>query len=832
MKRIIVFFSLLFAFCYAQNAKTLYISSIEINAKKENGKSWDFSGKKPDVRIEIFKQSDIKWTKVFTSTLYKNKQEIDQVINSKVSVVPGDRLKIKIVDVDSFQNDLVGEYEWTITTKESQILVFGSVKSLSYFLSDYTSYAEYQKALRSLPNDSETKQLELIQKIQKLEEERSYLKQQLNSKTPSVWKDKYEQKLNEYNTANAEKLEWQQKSSHWKAQYEQKLNEYNTANAEKLEWQQESSNWKTQYERKLSEYNTVNAEKLEWQQKSNHWKTQYSQKLNEYNTANAEKLDWQEKSNHWKTQYERKLSEYSALSAEKSKWLQQNKVPPVKKPLAQSAAFSKEEKELRKKLDSIFRWVKYANGNADKLTGYYKQAQPLADGLAKYPQRNKEYLEKFQILKNEAEKARDAKITKNIKYDLRKVEYYLNKNKEWMKYYNNNPERIEKLSDSEARSIVQQFGSNIEMGNEKLFEIEKKYTSHSLIEKFKEEWTLSQKEVNEFTSNLANTAIISDLKKSLNILAKSLNEQITKHKPPYFSPASFKHYMTELDKLNQKAQVSLGADHNLSQEIANTYFLAKKWTVIAYCDEGVKARKDNNEHFMSQSFSMAQKIVGNDKELQKIFDEKTSASKNIELVDLELRSLKKRLLKRIAQQSQKTTKDFKRYGSHFEYISPKREEILNLLEVHKGKALSGASFDKLGWSNKGWFLQHDGMFFYGWDSDIWSRFREIELDHYKIFRGFRKKILEKYGISSSEGRVDWEFPGFYDVKLIAVVDKTTTYVGRKKVRDAYGRVVAQVDSDPVRVVSARIMGIKSKYFTVWYDNDSHYGLQVNDLWTK
>ena len=491
-----------------------------------------------------------------------------------------------------------------------------------------------------------------------------------------------------------------------------------------------------------------------------------------------------------------------------------------------------QEQQARKKLDSIFRWAKYANNNANKLMNYYKQAQPFADILAQYPAQHKEYLEKYQALQKKAEQAQAAKIAKDINNELRKAKYYLDKNNEWIKYYRENPQQMQKLSDSDAKGIVQQFENNIELGNEVLQKITKKFGAHNIIDEYKKEWSLSQKEVQKFTSSLSNSSVINTLQKRLGELQKSLNQQINAYKSPHFSPLSFAHYTDELQRLHTKSQTDLGAEHEVSQEIDKTLFLAKKWTVMAYCDQGILARKDNNKHFMKQSFDSAEKIVGSNKELRQLFNEKTAASSNIDVADAELRELKNRLLERIAAASQKLSQDFDNYDRHFEHIRPQRQQILDSLSYEKGKALSDAQFTTLEWSEKGWYLQHDGTFYYSWDADLWKRFRQIELDHYKIFRDLRSKILQKYNITDTEGRVDWQFPGFHDVKFIAVVEKTATYVARKKVRDAYGRVIAQVDQDPIQVVNVQIMGIKSKYFTLWYDNDSHRNLKTDDLWNK
>ncbi|BBM85934.1 hypothetical protein [Candidatus Uabimicrobium amorphum] len=853
IKQIAIIFSLLLVFCYAES-KRLYISSIEVSAKKPNGKSWDFTGKKPDVRIEVLQQKNGKWKKTFTSALFKNTTNIDQVINTNIDVDHGSKVKIKVVDVDSFQNDVIGEYEVTVTDEKTHTVNFFSVKSLSYFFSPYKTFLEHQNALKK--KASQNAQVESLRKqIAELraENERLQLQQQSSSSSDDKWKQQYEAKLRDYNTLLSEKSRWQQQSANWKRQYEDKQREYNALQSQQPQ-QQNTTKWQTLYQEKSQEYNTLQSEKSRWQQQSANWKRQYEDKERQYNALQSQKSHWQQQSTKWKQQYEDKLREYNTVQNEKSRWKRQyedlkksslannnttsnnttasNNNTTNNSDTNTSRTITAAEKQARTKLDSIFRWAKYANGNPNKLMNYYKQAQPFADVLAKYPAQHKEHLEKYRALQKNAEEAQAAKIAKDINYELRKAKYYLDKNNDWIKYYRDNPQQMQKLSDTDAQGIVQQFNNNIELGNEALQKLEKKFGTHAIIEAYKKQWLTSQKEVQTFTNSLSNSSTINNLQKRLAELQKSLNKQINGYKSPHFSPLSFAHYADELQRLHTQSQKDLGAAHNVSQEISKALFLAKKWTVIAYCDQGILARKNNNKYFMKQSFDNAQKIVGNNKELQQIFTEKTASSSNIGLADAELRKVKEKLLQRIAAESQRLSQDFNSYDSHFEHIRPKRQQILDSLEYEKGKALSNAQFTTLQWSKNGWYLQHDGTFYYTWDASLWKRFRQIELDHYKIFRDVRSKILQKYNIKDTEGRVDWHFPGFHDVKFIAVVEKTATYVAKKNVRDAYGRVIAQVDQDPIQVVNVQIMGIKSKYFTLWCDNDSHRNLQTDDLWNK
>ena len=845
IKQTVIILSLLFVFCYAES-KRLYISSVKVSAKKPNGKAWDFTGKKPDVRIEVFQQANGTWKKVFTSNLFKNTTSIDQVINTKVDVDYGGKIKIQVVDVDSFQNDVIGEYEVSAVDDKTYTVNFDSVKTLSYFFSQYKSFLEHQNALKKAASQNAQVE-ELQQQIRELRAENERLQsQQKPIADHSNWKQQYEAKLREYNTLQNEKLNWQQQSAHWKRQYEDKERAYNALQNNRPHEKQ--AKWKKLYEEKSQECNTLQNEKSHWQQQSAEWKRQYENKEREYNTVQSQKTHWQEQSAKWQKQYEDKVREYNNLQSETSRWQKQyedlkkssltnnnsssNTNTSTNTNIDTSRSITAQEQQARKKLDSIFRWAKYANGNPSKLMNYYKQAQPFAEILAKYPAQHKEYLDKYHALQKDAEQAQAAKIAKDINNELRKAKYYLDKNNDWIKYYRENPQQMQKLSDSDAKGIVQQFNNNIELGDEVLQKIEKKFGTHNILEAYKKEWLLSQKEVQKFTSSLSNSSAVNSLQKRLAELQKSLNQQINGYKAPHFSPLSFAHYTDELQRLYTKSQTDLGAEHDVSVEIEKTLFLAKKWTITAYCDEGILARKNNNKYFMKQSFDNAEKIAGSDKELRALFNEKTATSSNIDLADAELRLLKTRLLERIAAESQKLSQDFDNYDRHFEHIRPQRQQILDSLEYEKGKALSGAQFTTLEWSEKGWYLQHDGTFYYTWDSNLWKRFREIELEHYKIFRDIRSKILQKYNITDTEGRVDWQFPGLHDVKFIAVVEKTATYVGRKKVRDAYGRVIAQVDQDPIQVVNVQIMGIKSKYFTLWYDNDSHRGLKTDDLWSK
>ncbi|WP_372370826.1 hypothetical protein [Candidatus Uabimicrobium sp. HlEnr_7] len=196
-----------------------------------------------------------------------------------------------------------------------------------------------------------------------------------------------------------------------------------------------------------------------------------------------------------------------------------------------------------------------------------------------------------------------------------------------------------------------------------------------------------------------------------------------------------------------------------------------------------------------------------------------------------LQTTRKEFLKRIRFASQKACDNgFEKFIRGYEVVQPDRQQILKSLDQYNGKIIANAKFRKVKWHQKGWFLKHNKeIFSYVWDPALWERFRAIELEHFKMFRGIRKKIAKYYNVPE-DSLSDWKHPGLWSIEFVAVVDGKTSFRQEVEVCDAKGRVVGKGKSKAISVVNLRIVGLKSRYFTVWLGGtDTNKNLDISDL---
>ncbi|WP_151966032.1 hypothetical protein [Candidatus Uabimicrobium amorphum] len=196
-----------------------------------------------------------------------------------------------------------------------------------------------------------------------------------------------------------------------------------------------------------------------------------------------------------------------------------------------------------------------------------------------------------------------------------------------------------------------------------------------------------------------------------------------------------------------------------------------------------------------------------------------------------LRQTKSEFLQRIRRASTKASgDDFAKFRSGYKEVEPKREQLLKSLKEYHGKIIANATFKKVKWHQKGWYLQHGkDVFSYVWDPALWERFRAMELKHFTLFRGFRKQVAAHYAVSE-DILEDWKHPGLVDVEFIAVIDGKSTYRHEVNVYDEKGLVIGKGKSEGIPVVNVRIIGLKSRYFTVWLGGtDTNKNLDLTNL---
>lgn len=112
------------------NARATVVS-VRVHPVKANGRRWDVGLQGlPDLRVMVVNETRGKsrWTTQVNDSLTATFNE------ATVMVSPGDRLRVRVEDVDAAFHDLVGEHTFTVTkemiAEDGVELSFGQVESL------------------------------------------------------------------------------------------------------------------------------------------------------------------------------------------------------------------------------------------------------------------------------------------------------------------------------------------------------------------------------------------------------------------------------------------------------------------------------------------------------------------------------------------------------------------------------------------------------------------------------------------------------------------------------------------------------------------------------
>ncbi|BBM86845.1 cytochrome c family protein [Candidatus Uabimicrobium amorphum] len=164
----------------------LYISDIEVSSKNKKGKKWDSLLGKPDIILHVDIWQENRWTNVFVSKKYQDSVKIDEVLETQVSILLDQKIRMTLFDIDMSNNDLIGQYEFTVSKTtilgKKQNVDFDNVKKLVYYTLPYSHknnkslYKNFSEI--SLLKKKKEKQQKIIQR-QKQEIQR--LKKKLES---------------------------------------------------------------------------------------------------------------------------------------------------------------------------------------------------------------------------------------------------------------------------------------------------------------------------------------------------------------------------------------------------------------------------------------------------------------------------------------------------------------------------------------------------------------------------------------------------------------------------------------------------------------------------
>ncbi|BBM86844.1 hypothetical protein [Candidatus Uabimicrobium amorphum] len=144
MKLYTLLFINLFIFAiFAFSQETyLYISDIEVSSKNEKGKKWDSLLGKPDIVLHVDIWQENRWTNVFVSKKYQDSVKIDEVLETQISILLDQKIRITLFDIDIHSNDLIGQYEFTVSkttiSGKKQNVGFDTVKKLVYYTLPYS----------------------------------------------------------------------------------------------------------------------------------------------------------------------------------------------------------------------------------------------------------------------------------------------------------------------------------------------------------------------------------------------------------------------------------------------------------------------------------------------------------------------------------------------------------------------------------------------------------------------------------------------------------------------------------------------------------------------
>ena len=239
------------------------------------------------------------------------------------------------------------------------------------------------------------------------------------------------------------------------------------------------------------------------------------------------------------------------------------------------------------------------------------------------------------------------------------------------------------------------------------------------------------------------------------------------------------------------------------------------------CETIRTSREKTLQTFRDQHIAKARTMVNGDPILQELLDYYAVFGDKFNTVEAALKQLKQDLLSRVEKASAKAAQQgFASFRDKYTAATANRQAMLQNPQQYQGKIIANAKFPVASWTKKGWFLSHGNeMFSYVWDPEMWKLFRAEELEQFKIFRKFRQEIVDKHGLTL-ENQLDWRYPGLVDIEFVAIIDGTTQYTPVQEITDRYGKVIFTKKLPPIQVVNARVVGLKSRYFTVWIGGTS------------
>ncbi|WP_372367168.1 hypothetical protein [Candidatus Uabimicrobium sp. HlEnr_7] len=194
----------------------------------------------------------------------------------------------------------------------------------------------------------------------------------------------------------------------------------------------------------------------------------------------------------------------------------------------------------------------------------------------------------------------------------------------------------------------------------------------------------------------------------------------------------------------------------------------------------------------------------------------------------DLKKIRSQMLTNLAKSSSQLHKDFEKHSSKYTIVAANRVSILKDLNANVGKAIKDLTREKLTYSSA-WRLNHgNDLFYYALKNTIVERIDAFYEDLKAQFNKYKQQVAKKYDVEQ-DGLPYWSFPHYLSMNMLPVIETSVTYTPKVAVRDQWGSVKAWIDGTPIQIVKVRVVGFKSKYFTIW-ENSPQQKVEMTGLY--
>ncbi|BBM85225.1 hypothetical protein [Candidatus Uabimicrobium amorphum] len=191
--------------------------------------------------------------------------------------------------------------------------------------------------------------------------------------------------------------------------------------------------------------------------------------------------------------------------------------------------------------------------------------------------------------------------------------------------------------------------------------------------------------------------------------------------------------------------------------------------------------------------------------------------KRWEAAKKDLNKIYSTMLGRLAKSSGSLNSGFEKFRGKFTIIPANRLLIIKDLNANAGKAIKDMTRESLSYSTA-WKLNHgNDLFYYALDPALAQRAAVFYQQLKEKFNGYRLQVAKKHTVEE-RGLPYWRSPGYLHMDMVAVVDTTVNHTPRIAIKDQTGTIKGYVDGTTIQIVKVRVVGYRSKYFTMWQNS--------------